>query len=430
MLVEQAKYIKADVRKNNNKFWYIELYDNATVITRYGRVGTNGQTREKSFLGQYEAEDFFRSKCREKERSGRNGEIAYRPLNVISDGQAIDGKVINDVKLKDIAKKQIKRNNSIIDKLIEYFTQKNAHNITTATDGQITFNNSTGLFQTPLGIVTQDNIDKANSILANIGSRVAQNDYAFDNLTNDYLMLIPQNVGMTRISSRSFFGTLSAVQRQQSIVDSLQASLQTATAQPVDDSKDDNEVFNVELNLVADSNILDKIKRLYNGSKNTQHTSYNLKVKTVYSVDIKTSKTAFETEGKVVGNINELWHGTRVSNILSILKAGLVIPPYNSSHCTGRMFGNGLYFSDQSTKALNYSYGYWGGSQDNNCFMFLADVAMGKAYSPTNRYGETFPKAGYDSTSVKGGNAGVCNNEMIVYKTSQANLKYLVEFSK
>ena len=37
------------------------------------------------------------------------------------------------------------------------------------------------------------------------------------------------------------------------------------------------------------------------------------------------------------------------------------VPPANASHCTGRMFGNGVYFSDQSTKALNYAYGYWGG---------------------------------------------------------------------
>jgi hypothetical protein len=38
-LVREAKYIKADFGKNNNKFWYIREYDDATVETEYGRVG-------------------------------------------------------------------------------------------------------------------------------------------------------------------------------------------------------------------------------------------------------------------------------------------------------------------------------------------------------------------------------------------------------
>jgi poly [ADP-ribose] polymerase 2/3/4 len=92
------------------------------------------------------------------------------------------------------------------------------------------------------------------------------------------------------------------------------------------------------------------------------------------------------------------------------------------------MYGDGLYFSDQSTKALNYSHGYWGGSQDNKCFMFLADVAMGKEHLASRGFGASYPVAGYDSTFAKGGTA-VMNNEMIVYKTAQAKLKYLVEFS-
>ena len=92
------------------------------------------------------------------------------------------------------------------------------------------------------------------------------------------------------------------------------------------------------------------------------------------------------------------------------------------------MFGDGLYFSDQATKSLNYSYGYWdGGAKDDHCFMFLADVAMGKTYTPTRTWGN-LPHAGHDSTFAKAGVSGVANNEMIVYRTGQANLRYLIEF--
>ena len=126
----------------------------------------------------------------------------------------------------------------------------------------------------------------------------------------------------------------------------------------------------------------------------------------------------------------ELWHGTRASNLLSILKGGLVIPSSSSSHVTGRMFGDGLYFSDQSSKSLNYSYGYWGGgSRDNNCFMFMCKVKMGKYYVPRGSYDGPFPRKGHDSVYAKASRSGVRNNEMIVYSTDQANLVYLIEFS-
>jgi poly [ADP-ribose] polymerase len=430
-LVKTAKYIKSDVRKNNNKFWYIELYDNAMVVTRYGRVGKKEQRREKSFVSQGSAEVFYSDKIREKTREGRNGEIAYRPLNVVQDGEAVEGKVINDVRLKDIAVKQIKsKNKSIVQKMIEYFTSVNAHNITDATGGQITFNQTTGLFSTPLGIVTQANIDEANRLLVQIGDKVAKGEYdrKLEDLTNSYLMLVPQDLGMSKIHVESVFRNVQAVQRQKSIVDSLEASLASIASKPVDDAKAEAEaIFDVELDLVTDSKIINSIKRKFKDGINQNHDSAGLKVKTVYAVRIAKEDDAFK-QGSIVGNIKELWHGTRVSNILSILKCGLVIPPSSSAHCTGRMYGDGLYFSDQSTKSLNYSHGYWGGSQDDNCFMFLAEVAMGKEYSASRGWGSSYPVAGYDSTFAKGGTA-VMNNEMVVYKTAQARLKYLVEFS-
>ncbi|MGG2383099.1 hypothetical protein, partial [Salmonella enterica] len=83
----------------------------------------------------------------------------------------------------------------------------------------------------------------------------------------------------------------------------------------------------------------------------------------------------WNANGKKVGNIKELWHGTRVGNVLSIMKGGFVIPPSNASHVTGRMFGNGVYFSDQSTKSLNYAYGCAPGQKggiEKSTFMFLS----------------------------------------------------------
>jgi poly [ADP-ribose] polymerase len=417
-IVKETKMIMSDVSNNNNKFWYGTLYDNATVLLRWGRVGKKEQSKTKDFTSQSSAESFLWNKENEKARKG------YKTLNVVSEGQTITVSQDNNT-LKTIAQKEIRTKSPLVKKLIDYFTQTNAHNITSATGGQITFNGNVAT--TPLGIVTQDNINEANRILVNISNLVTRNDYGrtMENYTNEYLMLVPQDIGMRRLNIHSFFGSQSAVQKQKAIVDSLEASLLSATTTPI---KVDGKVFDVEIDIVKKANIINKIKRMYRDTRHHNHTSKNLKVKTVYSVEIATALEAFEKYGKEKNNIKELWHGTRASNVLSILKGGLVIPSQGSAHVTGRMFGDGLYFSDQSTKALNYSHGYWKGSRDNNCFMFLADVAMGKEFSPTRRGGHSYPVKGYDSTNVQGGNAGVYNNEMIVYKTFQANLKYLVEF--
>ena len=61
--------------------------------------------------------------------------------------------------------------------------------------------------------------------------------------------------------------------------------------------------------------------------------------------------------------------------------------------------------------------------------MFLVDMAMGNEYTPNRGWGSSvWPHPGYDSTFARAGVSSVMNNEMIVYKIDQVNLKYLVEF--
>jgi len=137
----------------------------------------------------------------------------------------------------------------------------------------------------------------------------------------------------------------------------------------------------------------------------------------------------FAAKAAKIGNVKQHWHGTKASNLLSILKQGLIIPPADSVHCTGRMFGNGIYGSEQSTKALNYATNYWNASGDSNqrAFMLVCDFAMGREFRPQG-WGRHFPVKGYDSTYVDPGAANVINQESIVYNTDQVNIKYLCEF--
>lgn len=418
----EARYIYADVTGNNNKYWNIQERSDASCFVQWGRVGSQGQTQTKSFVSQVQAASFFDSKCREKESKG------YERLKVLQGKGAVTVAAPNQA-LAEIAARQIETDSPQTLALVQRLADANIHNILSSTT--LTYDTTMGTFSTPLGIVTQEAIDEARVLLAQMAAfvnRKAFKNQQYINLINQYLRLVPQKVGR-KLDARTLYPDQAAITAQSDILDSLAASLKLVVAEPEEKAhRAEVKLFEAKLTLVEEGKIIDRIRNFYRATRQSMHACHNLDVKLVYEVEVGGMKKAFEQDGKRVGNIMELWHGTKVGNLLSILKSGFVIPPAHAAHCTGRMFGNGVYFSDQSTKSLNYAYGYWSGSREENCFMLLNEVAMGKYYEPRS-YSEPLPKAGYDSTFAKAGKSGVMNNEMIVYRTSQINPKFLIEFS-
>jgi len=143
-IVRSAKYIKSDFQKNNNKFWYITQFDDNTIESHYGRVGEPGKKTTKPFGSEGQATNFYNRKCSEKERNGRNGEIAYRKLDTISNAASEEStSVIAKPDLKNVALKQIGADSKETQKLITYLAKKNVHNILSTT--QLSYNVQTGL---------------------------------------------------------------------------------------------------------------------------------------------------------------------------------------------------------------------------------------------------------------------------------------------
>jgi poly [ADP-ribose] polymerase 2/3/4 len=434
--LREEELVMTNIGNNNNKYWKVTMGPDYTCYVEFGRVeAKNPGKQTKVFTEQYLADAFIDKKVGEKEKKG------YVKSKTMA-GSMAQTESVNGGNLQDLALKQIGADSPETAKLIKYLTQVNIHAITAST--KITYDESTGDFRTPLGIVTQDGINEARDLLDQLGdcveSKTAFTDKNFIKLVESYMMIIPQNVGAhqnARFGVEDIFPNKDAIQVQTGILDALEASVKKILTTGVDDKgkkadiEDAPKVFSVKLELVNDSNVIDRIKKKFKRTSKSMHTSSRLDVKRVFSVEIDTMKTSYDKviAGDVrTANVHELWHGTRAANLLSILKGGLMIPRSSAGHVTGRMFGDGVYFSDQSTKSLNYSQGYWGGgSRDNNCFMFLADVAMGRSYTPSS-YGGNLPKPGYDSTYAVGGQSGVMNNEMIVYETNRCNLTYLIEF--
>lgn len=441
-IVDSKKLIFFDVKANHNKMWFIDLHDNGDVVTQWGRVGATLSTSTKNLFSESAGRKEFDKLVKSKLKKG------YTELKVESSVSVKDSGSValsKNFDLEQIALEDIdydKSNTKLID-LIKLFCKENIHNITS--NSNVIYDTKTGVFTTPGGIiVTKDAVQEARDILDKIQNHFNNKTLTGDDglsLVEQYCNIIPTKV-RGRVEIYKIFPTTESIDTQRSVLDSLEDSINTIEQiknQPKDQSEDEVKVnrpkiFNTMFSKVEDQSIISDIKRLFDSTHNNIHSCRNLKVRNVYQVSIdvmnknyQNTKDKWVKEGKTL-NEKTLWHGTRKSNIISIFKSGLIIPPSNASFCVGRMFGNYLYFSDQSTKSLNYSYGYWGsGNRDNHCFMFLCDVLMGHEYIP--RYSCSSIPAGYDSIFAKAGQSGVINNEMMV-PVNQSRIKYLIEFSE
>ena len=432
-VVRSEKFIMVESDNNHNKCWYIEEHDNGMIRTTWGRVGNSLSITEKQFgsSASKEYDKLVKSKLKK----------GYTKLRTIDSSSTADIKNIQKKTLEDIALKEIvfdKADNQI-KSMIQVFCQANIHAITSSTN--ITFNSMTGVFQTPCGVVTLDAINDARNILNKIYDLVKDRDFGHDFIryTEQYCMIIPQKVHGHLVCTK-IFRDEKDVQKQNDVLDSLKDSIemleQLNNQKDEDKTVEEHKLFNCEIKKVTDEKVIENIKKLFNKTHQNIHACRNLKVKTVYEINIESmtkaynnTKEAWIKAGKDL-NEQELWHGTKKQNIISIMKNGMIIPPANASHCTGRMFGSdGLYLSDQSTKSLNYAYGWWSGSRDANCYMFLNKVLMGKSYTPNGYTGCSNIPSGYDSIFAKAGVSGVQNNEMIV-PPNQVCPEYLIEFEE
>src|SRR5271155_5038626 len=444
-IIESKMYIAVDPVANNNKFWKYERY--STPITEGGETGDLkitwgrvGAENPESQLKSYD-EKWLASKIKSKLRGKHDGP-PYTEAQVM-DGFAgattgTPGKALATEQVKKLAVQEIAGDCKITAALVKKLAEANRHELLAVSGGQMDIDLETGMVRTPLGVVTSDAVTKARKLLDEMASFVKKNktdDKTFVNLLSEYLRLVPQKVPHKQGWHTSFINIIA----QNQLLDQLEASVELAEQRTKDAaaaSKDGKaavvlpQVFNVKMTLVEDSSVIAKIKKMYDSTISSRHEAGRLKPVRVYEIEIPHMAVAFKSDGSKVGNIRLLWHGTRMFNVLSILKRGFVLPNQLSTvQTTGAMYGPGLYFSANSTKSLNYSYGYWdGGRRDSNCYMFLVDVAMGKEYIPS--YSGNGKKPGYDSCWAKPGTSGVINDEQIVYRTSQANIRYLIEFDE
>lgn len=423
-IIKQYQLNKFDPTVNSNKVWHGIAYSDGTFETRYGRIRTDANlaASRKTYYSSTEAANALERKRAEKLKKGYRDSATFSGEKVVCTASAPD--------LSEIAATEIvgAEDQTTAD-LLKYLAQVNIHLITQSTS--IRYNAANATFSTPLGILTPESVAKARYLLEQI-STDKTTARRRELLVTDYFQLVPRDFGARIPPVSTLLIKEKQIRDESAILDALEASLTSDAPTAAKEKTFSCRLVKVPHWTEEGKNTFRQVKKLYEATKNDGHTSSKLKIVRLYEVEIDSMKARFDEAAKRLGNVREdLWHGTKASNLLSILRGGLIIPPASSAHCTGRMFGNGIYTSLQSTKALNYATDFWNksGAKNQRTFMFLCQAALGKIHQPKSS-GRAFPVSGTNSTWVEAGTAGVRNHECIVYDTAQINLKYLAEFGE
>jgi poly [ADP-ribose] polymerase 2/3/4 len=442
-VIESEMYVAVDTAVNANKVWIWRKFDDDTISFEFGRVGGTTQKTDP--------EPFNEKKLLAKIREKTGGKKGYQKVEMVAGSTpgstvaklgSATSQALSKEEVARIAAAEIGAGDPIVTALVRKLAEANRHELQVASGGGLDIDLSTGVVTTALGVVvTGESVTKARGYLDEMIPFVKSqkfDDPKFTTALGLYLKLIHQKVGHAKGWHRDFLDTQVKVDKQLTLLDQLEASVEIAAKRAEDAMKaptKEGEVrkptFEVTMKIVTDPKVIDMVNRMYADTRKSMHASYRMKPVRVYEIHLPHMDKAFEERGRKVGNVKMLWHGTRMFNVLSIMKQGFVMPKTLKSQAfAGSMFGPGCYFSIESTKSLNYARGgVWdSGSVDKTCFMFLVDVAMGKEYIPSGPCDGNKP--GYDSCHAIGGRSGVANDEQIVYNLHQVNPRYLVEFSE
>jgi poly [ADP-ribose] polymerase len=316
----------------------------------------------------------------------------------------------------------------------------------------------------PLGKLSQGQLQKAYDVLKQIQTRMSAgaNKDELMSLSSQFYILIPC-VSSSRVTRLPTIANAEIITRLMSVVDEL-SNLQIAHSVLSTTNSGMHALDNVYQELktmirpLANQPMLQAILTYVKNTHGKTHTGYGIEVVNVYEIQRQGEKERYDTycQQHQIDNKMLLWHGTRLTNYLSILKMGLVLRSdlIPGTIITGKMFGNGVYGANSFSKSFNYT-GY-DTSNPTQC-LFLAEFALGgidakydadyyvteqslksKGYQSMQGIGKYTPNSTItidgvtvpQGQLVKSDNYKECSlmyDEFIVYNEAQINLKYIVE---
>ncbi|XP_055300035.1 poly [ADP-ribose] polymerase-like [Sitodiplosis mosellana] len=309
------------------------------------------------------------------------------------------------------------------------------------------------LKQMPLGKISANQIKAAMTVLGDISNKIEHSGSLakLREASCQFYTLIPHGFGINRLT---IIDSIETVNEKNELLESL---LNTNLIYEFLDGNNDkcNPLDACYQKLHTKIEPVDQYSstflQIWSAVQNTHgatHNWYTYEVLEVFEVRREDEDERFQQYAHLP-NHQLLWHGSRLSNIVSILSNGLKIAPPEAP-ANGYMYNKGIYFADVASKAANYCI------KDNNVdvgLMLLCEVALGQTqdhYFAKNNLtglpnakqqsvracGITVPtkNAMIDGVNVASGGlqrvsyqSALLYNEYVVYDPTQVRIKYLVK---
>ncbi len=405
---------KTSLEANNNKFYVLEVHEGSPrqfrLFTHYGRVGSVGVKETRDFDSREAAMDAYAKLLREK-TSPRKGYVL-----VEVEKAAVGSEKLQVNTEQTFQQKRGVKPSTLVPEIagfIEHIFDESKSELVRR-------------IETPLGSLSKSQIERGADALREIRFAIARDHKdQIVPLTSRYYSLVPHRLGRwTDLDAVA----INSIEKADTEEELLQLMRDVYHLQGDLESETDRKYRALGANLSVvplQDPAYKQVERRVLETQSARH-GFKLRVNKIFTAELPEERRRFETDGKTIGNLQGLFHGTRNCNMAGILSRGLLIAPKNAP-VSGYMFGKGIYFADQSSKSAQYSL-VWASNKRDIGYLFLADVALGKVkteQAPT--YREEAPRGFHSVQGCKG--THLIHNEFIIYKTSQCTLRYIAEIA-
>ncbi|XP_038666754.1 protein mono-ADP-ribosyltransferase PARP3 [Scyliorhinus canicula] len=457
---------QTNIGNNNNKFYIIqliELNNSYYCWNRWGRVGEPGQSKLGPAVALNAATKDFEKKFKDKTKN----DWANRDCFEAHPGKYTMIEVQQGYEEATVIKTDTVDGGSVVKKKIQPCTlDKQTQELITLLFSNDMFKEqmqtmNLDVKKMPLGKLSKQQIAKGFDALDEIDEALkqSQNTKKLEELSSKFYTIIPHYFGRNRPpvidtaevvqAKKDMLLVLADIELAQSLQAEKEQKIKTEVFEEVPHPLDeDYNLLKCELSLLLSTSEEFKMIKKYVDATGGSYRP--IKIINVWKLDRQAEGVRFKTHNNIE-NRRLLWHGTNIAVVAAILKTGLRIMP----HSGGRV-GCGIYFASENSK----SAGYVGYTSKSIGIMFLTEVALGKEHSifQDNSGLKSAPK-GCDSVVARGTTEPDCSqdtelilegkkvtvpqgkpvkmklpkdshfsqSEYVIYKESQARLRYLLQ---
>jgi poly [ADP-ribose] polymerase len=315
--------------------------------------------------------------------------------------------------------------------LIRYIYDEAKTKLTSSINAEVT---AEGI-RTPLGILSIEQVEQGEAILERIQQEVMRpspRSNVLLQLSSEFFSTIPHRLGRTKADLQA------AVIREDKVVKEKQELLQLMKDMlEVNSNAKSNVIFHddtvsryralqAEITwLSPESQEYQKVAARVVESVNESH-KRAVVLRNVFKVVRPNEQARFRHD---VGNVQLLFHGSRLSNWVGLLSRGILMPKVvvaeGGRRTDAGWLGNGIYFGHADV-ANNYA----APGRKGTSLMFCNSVAIGRTKDfNAITYGMNSPPAGFDSCHGVMGTE-FADHEYCVYDDAQQKVEYLLEVNR